>query len=103
MGGNPRDERSAPSIVQAVTPPGSRRRRGDAAVRPTIAETCWASDPPSRVVGGAGGGAAAPGPVRVEELAARLVEALVGVRAEVVALRLQQVRREPAAAVPVVV
>src|ERR1019366_4948955 len=41
---------------------------------------------------GAGGDASAlAGPVGVEELAARLVDALVGVRAEVVALRLQEV------------
>src|SRR5258708_5323983 len=40
-------------------------------------------------------------PVGVEELAARLVHTLVGVRAEVIALRLQQVRRQPLAAVAV--
>src|SRR5260370_2746089 len=40
-------------------------------------------------------------PVGVEELAARLVHALVGVRAEVIALRLQQVRRQPLASVAV--
>ena len=39
------------------------------------------------------------GPVGVEELAARLVDALVGVRAEVVALGLEQVGRQPLAAV----
>src|ERR1035437_8425929 len=40
-------------------------------------------------------------PVGVKELAARLVHALVGVRAEVIALRLQQVRRQPRAAIAV--
>ena len=42
------------------------------------------------------------GPVGVEELAARLVDALVGVRAEEVALRLQQIRGQPRGAVAVV-
>ena len=41
------------------------------------------------------------GPVGVEELAARLVDALVGVRAEVVALRLQQIGGQPCGAVAV--
>src|ERR1035437_8702714 len=45
--------------------------------------------------------AARAGPVGVEEFAARLVHALVGVRAEVIALRLQQVRRQPRAAIAV--
>ena len=44
---------------------------------------------------------AAAGPVGVEELAARLVDALVGVGAEVVALGLQQVRGQPSRAVAV--
>src|ERR1035438_4146178 len=35
----------------------------------------------------------------MEEFAARLVDALVGVGAEVIALRLQQVRRQPRAAI----
>jgi hypothetical protein len=52
-------------------------------------------------VGAGGGDAAVAGPVGVEELAARLVEALVGVGAEVIALRLQQVGRQPRAAVAV--
>ena len=60
-------------------------------------------EPRSHVVRRARGGAAAAGPVGVEELAARLVEPLVGVRPEVVALGLQQVRRQPAGAVAVVV
>src|ERR1700722_4105457 len=42
-----------------------------------------------------------PGPVRVEELAARFVEALVGVRAEIIPLRLEQVGRQTLAAVSV--
>src|ERR1035437_230956 len=51
---------------------------------------------------GAGGDAAAlAGPVGVEELAAGLVEALVGVGAEVVALGLEQVCRQAAGAVAV--
>ena len=55
----------------------------------------------SDVVGRRGGRAAAAGPVGVEELAARLVDALVGVGAEVVALGLEQVRGQAAAAVAV--
>ena len=39
------------------------------------------------------------GPVGVEELAARLVDALVGVGAEIIALGLEQVGREALAAV----
>ena len=42
------------------------------------------------------------GPVGVEELAARLVHALVGVRAEIIALGLEQIGRQPRAAVAVV-
>ena len=49
----------------------------------------------SDVVGAGGNAAAAARPVGVEELAARFVHALVGVRAEVVALGLQQIRRQP--------
>ena len=41
-------------------------------------------------------------PVGVEELPARLVDALVGMGAEIVALGLEQVRREPRGAVAVV-
>src|SRR5579875_2439678 len=43
------------------------------------------------VVGGGGDTATAAGPVGVEELAARLVDALVGVGTEEVALRLQEI------------
>src|ERR1035437_6635976 len=46
--------------------------------------------------------AAATGPVRVKEFAARLVHALVSVRAEIIALRLEQVCRQNGAAVLVV-
>lgn len=42
-------------------------------------------------------------PVDVEELAARLIDALVGVGAEVVALCLQQVRRQTSLTVAVVI
>ena len=42
------------------------------------------------------------GPVRVKELAAGFVDALIGVRAEVVALRLQQVGGQPSGAVAIV-
>ena len=44
-----------------------------------------------------------PGPVGVEELAARPVDALVGVGAKVVALGLEQVGRQPRVAIAVVV
>src|SRR5213593_3075125 len=47
------------------------------------------------------GRATAPGPVRVKKLAARLVDALVSVRAEVIALSLQQVGGQTFAAVAV--
>src|ERR1700678_3750817 len=46
-----------------------------------------------------GGDAAVAGPVGVGELAARLIHALVSVRAEVVALRLEQIGRQPRATV----
>ena len=46
----------------------------------------------SHIVSAAGGRAAAAGPVGVEELAARLVHPLVGVRAKIIALRLEQIR-----------
>ena len=46
-------------------------------------------------------GAAAATPVGVEKLAPGMVDPLVGVRAKVVALGLQQVGRKPAAAVAV--
>lgn len=45
---------------------------------------------------------AVPGPARVQELPAQLVDALVGVRAKVVALRPQQVGRHPRGAVAIV-
>ena len=44
-----------------------------------------------RIVGARGGIAAVAGPVGVEELASGAIEPLVGVRAEVIALRLQKV------------
>src|SRR5882724_2226907 len=46
------------------------------------------------IVTAAGGRAAFAGPVRVEKFAAWLVHTLVSVRAEIIALRLQQVRRQ---------
>src|SRR5260221_9471088 len=55
----------------------------------------------SHIVSRAGGGAAAAGPVGVEELAARPIDAFVGVSAEVVAHGLQQVRGQIAVAVAV--
>jgi len=42
------------------------------------------------------------GPIGVDEFAARFVDAFVGVRAEVITLRLEQVRGQPAAAIGVV-
>src|SRR6266513_3268707 len=48
------------------------------------------------------GRAAAAGPVGVEKLAARFVHALVGVRAEVIALGLKQVRRQHGGAILIV-
>src|SRR5437899_1352754 len=57
---------------------------------------------PSHAVRGGRDGAAAAGPVRVEELPARPIDPLVGVGAEVVALGLEEARREPRAPVPVV-
>src|SRR5262245_60946484 len=42
-----------------------------------------------------------PRPVGVEKLAARLIDALVGVRAEIVALRLQQIGGQPLAAIAI--
>ena len=44
-----------------------------------------------------------PCPICMEKLAARLIQALIGMRAEVIALRLQQVCRQPFAAVAVIV
>src|SRR6186997_1367428 len=61
----------------------------------------WSRDSNLHRVGARGGGAAAAGPVRVEELAARFVHALVGVRAEIVALRLKQVRGQVRRAVAI--
>src|SRR5713226_6703553 len=46
--------------------------------------------------------AAAPSPVRMEKLAARLVHTLVGVGAEEVPLGLQQIRRQARGAVSIV-
>jgi len=46
-------------------------------------------------------GAAAAGPICMEELAAWFINPLVGVRAEIVPLCLEQIRREPPAAVTV--
>ena len=54
----------------------------------------------SRVVGGGGGGASAAGPVGVGHLVARLVDALVGVGAEVVALGLDEIGRRPGRPAP---
>src|SRR5437868_7803969 len=45
---------------------------------------------------------AVPGPVGVEELAARLIHALVRVRAEIIALGLKEVGRKPFAPVAVI-
>ena len=52
-------------------------------------------------VGRGGGGAALACPIRVEELSTRLVNALVGVGTKVVALGLEQVRRQNRRAVTV--
>src|SRR5512133_2047560 len=49
-----------------------------------------------------GGIAAVARPVSMEELAARLVEPLVSVRSEIVPVRLQQVRGQAFAAVPII-
>lgn len=64
-----------------------RRAAGDDA---TVADRRYRS----HIVSAAGGGAATAGPVRMEELAARLVHAFAGVRVKVIALRLDQVRRD---------
>src|SRR4051794_39950681 len=45
--------------------------------------------------------ASVTGPVGVEEFATGLVDALIGMRAEVVALRLQQVRRQPSGSIAI--
>ena len=55
-----------------------------------------------RVIGSRRYSAAASRPIGMEELAARFVDALIGVRAKEIALRLQQVRRQPLGAVSVV-
>src|ERR1017187_2335993 len=55
-----------------------------------------------RVVHPGGDPASVPGPVGVGELAARLVHSLVGVCAEVVALRLKEVRRQTGCSISVV-
>ena len=47
--------------------------------------------------------ASAPDPVRVEKLAARTVDPLIGVRTKVVALCLEQVRRQPFVTVTVII
>jgi hypothetical protein len=57
----------------------------------------------SHVVRAARCGAAAAGPVRVEELPPRFVRPLIGVRAEVIPLRLQQVRRQSTTAEAIVI
>mmetsp|Transcript_17377 Transcript_17377/g.34074 ORF Transcript_17377/g.34074 Transcript_17377/m.34074 type:complete len:398 (+) Transcript_17377:108-1301(+) len=54
------------------------------------------------VVGGGGGGAPPPRPVGVLPLPRRLVSALVGVRSKVVALGLEEVGRQPCAAIAIV-
>src|ERR1051325_9847041 len=56
----------------------------------------------SNVVGARSNATAASGPVGVKKFAARLVHPFIGVRAEVVALRLQQVGRQTRAAIAVV-
>src|SRR5436853_3215075 len=56
----------------------------------------------SGIVAAGGGCAAVAGPVGMEELAARLVDAFVSMGAEVVALSLQQVRGKTFGAVAVV-
>jgi len=55
----------------------------------------------SGVVGGAGDFAAGAGPVGVDEFASWLIDALVGVRAEVVPLSLEQVGRKALGSVAV--
>ncbi len=54
------------------------------------------------VVGGRRDLSASTGPVGMKELSPRLVDTLVGVRTEEVALRLQQVRRQASGAIAVV-
>src|ERR1043166_5425713 len=56
----------------------------------------------SCIVGPGSDSPPASGPVRMEELPARLVDALVGVGAEKIPLRLQQVCREPGRSITVV-
>ena len=55
------------------------------------------------VIGARGGIPAVTRPIRVEKLAARRVQPLVGVRAEVVALSLEKIGRKPSATVAVIV
>src|ERR1035438_4934554 len=85
---------SFPSVSTPSTSINSRRIRDTSCVISALM-------PVLNGVRSGGDIAARAGPVGVEELAARLVDALVGVRAEVVALRLQQVRRQPRAAIAV--
>src|SRR5690348_1318721 len=56
----------------------------------------------SGVVSAGSGRAAAAGPIGMEELAARLVHPLVRMRAEIIALRLQQIRRQHGVAILIV-
>src|SRR5260370_10265076 len=67
-------------------------------------DASWVMSAPMPVLNGISPGrnvAALACPVSVEEFAARLIHPLVGVRAEVVALRLQQVCGQPFAAIAV--
>src|SRR5450755_3115188 len=82
---------SAPSESRPRAPAGGIWRK-------SVMQVCAKS----RVVSAGGDAAAAAGPVGVEELAARLIDAFISVGAEVVALSLQQVRGEPGGAVSIV-
>src|SRR5438045_728976 len=56
----------------------------------------------SGVVGSGRSRPAVPGPVGVEELAARLIDALVSMRAEIVALSLEEIGRQALTAIGIV-
>src|SRR5262245_20278612 len=88
---------SVPRLNGAGTPqrsvPTSHAEEGTAFRRRS-----WRSD----VVSAGGDDPAAAGPVGVEELAAGFVHAFVGVRAEIIALRLEEIGRQDGGAILVV-
>src|ERR1035441_2589063 len=94
-----------PLVAQAVSPAYrifSRLLTVAAPIRaPSVGE--WVLSPSHALyrVGSGRNVAALARPVSMEEFAARLVDALVGVGPEVIALRLQQIRRQPRAAIAV--